>query len=255
MTPNSKDVFIQVPFGCRHERVFSSSYSWDNSNRGSEQFVIIQRTTSGRGEFGLHGTHHEVPAGHAFIAIPPEPGFYRWSASFPHPWEFSWINLYGPLGVRVAQEFRRLHGPVAPMDASGPAARRFHELARLTGERAEVDPFAVSAEAYLMMMDWMRERRAARLPDADPVELCAAAFRNRFREPISVKTLAAELGISREHLTRLFVERHQISPARYLRDIRSAEAHTLLEGTRLPPREIALRAGFPSVAAMRRAFA
>jgi AraC-like DNA-binding protein len=70
----------------------------------------------------------------------------------------------------------------------------------------------------------------------------------------SVGVLAARVGVSVRHLSRLFVEHVGVTPARYVEQIRLAAARVMLAKTsaRLP--EIAAQAGFGSPETMRRAF-
>jgi AraC-like DNA-binding protein len=249
-----KDSFgiIDIPFGCGYERVFSRNYFWNNNDRSDVDFVIIQRTQSGCGIFDVAGDSIPVPAGHALIAVVPEQTVYRWEPSSGEPWEFAWINLYGRFAVEYFQAFRRRFGPVVAMSQKSGATHRFYHLARLASQRAVSDRYLGSVEAYGFMIEWMREMDLTVGSTRNPVDEVARACETRFREPLSVKGLANEVGLTREHLTRLFVGRHGIGPAEYLRNIRRAEATTLSRSGRLPSTEVAMRAGFPSVSAMKR---
>ncbi|MCX7869893.1 MAG: hypothetical protein N2322_08090, partial [Terrimicrobiaceae bacterium] len=67
---------LSVPFGEAHQTVLSTAYAYDNSRRGLERFVIIQRTERGCGRFWLGRRKWAVPAGMAFVAVVPESGGY-----------------------------------------------------------------------------------------------------------------------------------------------------------------------------------
>ena len=61
-----------------------------------------------------------------------------------------------------------------------------------------------------------------------------------------VKSVARELGVTREHLTRAFREAGQRSPAAWQRAQRMRLAETLLQNTDLTVAEIAAQCGFCS---------
>jgi AraC family transcriptional regulator, regulatory protein of adaptative response / methylated-DNA-[protein]-cysteine methyltransferase len=71
----------------------------------------------------------------------------------------------------------------------------------------------------------------------------------------SVATLAARLGIGARHLSRLFSEHLDASPAQVAQSLRIQRAKRLLDDTDLPISVIAERAGFRSPRRMTAAFA
>lgn len=69
-----------------------------------------------------------------------------------------------------------------------------------------------------------------------------------------VKEIAERFGYSREHFTRLFLERFGESPGRLLRDARLRNARALLGQSGFPLDRIAALSGFASAASLCRAF-
>jgi AraC-like DNA-binding protein len=235
-------LMIQVPYGEKSESVSSLDYFWDSEQRGRDAFVIIQRTISGRGLFRFEGATHEVAPGQAFIAIIPESSSYRYPEGGTEPWVFSWINFYGPLGLRLARDLRTQYGPVLPLPERSTAELAFRAL--LHGSRHE-DFFTRSEAAYGFMVRWHQQLQRPR-ESADVIEAGARYCDTFFRLPLAVKELAAQGGMSREHFTRLFTQAKGISPAAYLRNRRIVAAEELLRETALPLAEIAVRCGFGS---------
>lgn len=233
----------------------SARYVWDNARRDSGHFVIVQWTHSGEGRFLLDQQVHAVPAGRAFVAFVPEASRYFFPSGGRAPWTFSWLNFYGGLAREICRDLRAAFGPVLPLPPGSPAAGLFRRLAGRVASRRFSDRFETSAEAYAFLMEWTRQldRPAGNPPDA--VEALKRAFRTRFREPLGLKELADEAGLSREHLSRLFAERTGTPPALYLRRLRVAEARRLMREGAAPLAECALRSGFSSVRSLQRALA
>lgn len=72
--------------------------------------------------------------------------------------------------------------------------------------------------------------------------------------PHSVQSMAAHMGVSVRHLTRLFNEEITLTPAQWLEQQRIARARELLESTTLAVKQIADDCGFSGVDILRRAF-
>lgn len=245
---------ISATFGCVRQRVSSARYHWDSSQRGEEQYVILQRTISGEGVFTWEGRNWPVPPEHAFVSLVPEQSSYHYPGSAAEPWVFSWLNLYGPLAAMLFRDLRQMHGPVLPLPRRSQAAAAFEHLTAQAAKRDILEPHDASLACYAFLMEWSKQLKPSH-KKADPAETITRICQARFREPLSIKELATETGISREHLTRIFTDRTGISPARYLRDLRVRAARQMMETDNLPLKEVAMRCGFVSPRALNRALA
>ncbi len=249
-------VLISAPFGRAHEAVASARYRWRCDGRGREPFVIVQHTLEGAGRFARDGADPvAVPAGFAFVAVTPEPAGYDFPPGARGPWVFRWINFYGPMAVELWRRFRAAVGPVAPLGLETPAAHILLALARKAETRRAGDRWETSAEAFAFLMAWRAELARPAGPAPDPVAAAVRHCETRYRDPVTVKELAAAAGLSREHFTRRFREAMGVGPAAFLRGRRLAAARELLGRGRLPQAEVALRCGFGSARQLRRLLA
>jgi transcriptional regulator GlxA family with amidase domain len=73
-------------------------------------------------------------------------------------------------------------------------------------------------------------------------------------EDLSVKTLAARVGMSERNFRRLFVDELRETPHQYVERIRLDEAKRQIEDTDLPAQAVARQSGFGTVDSLRRAF-
>jgi len=251
MDPNA--VLLSMPFGDALQSISSPRYCWDSTQRGKESFVIIQWTLEGEGVFEWQGERHAVRMGEAFIAIVPEVSKYYYPKQSPEPWKVAWLNFYGSLAESLFRQLREAFGPVVPLpnrSAAGVMALRLAELAK---SRAFPDPHEASVAGYAFVVEWLRQLTRPMMQLGDPVQVAVALCAARFREPLGVKELAAQTGLTREHFTRLFTERMGKPPARYLRELRVNAAQQMLRRQGAPLKEVALRCGFPSVRSLRQA--
>ena len=253
MNTEIDETLLSVPFGQANQSVNTARYLWDNSRRGGGPFVILQWTFEGTGVFAAGGKERFVTAGEAFIAIVPEASVYWFPRRATEPWTFAWINLYGPLAISLLHAFRKSFGAVVSLPRRTVAGGMFLRLAELAERRAFPDAYEASAATYAFLMDWTRQLTRPTGEGRDPVKTAAALCRARYREPIGIKELAAETGLTREHLTRIFTTRIGLSPGRYLRNLRIVAARQMLLAQEIPRKEIALRCGFPSVRSLNQA--
>jgi len=254
MSIGSDLIRISVPFGCITETTQTSRYHHDGNARGEEPFVIIQWTYSGVGEFRHGAETYSVPPGHAFIAIVPEDSAYYYPPEGRDPWSYGWLNFYGELGIHLCRRLREAFGPVLPLHAQGTAGKMMTRLIRQADNRTWGDAYASSADCYTFLMEWLRELEQPS-QRREPIQTAIHICQTRFREPLGVKELAAETGLTREHFSRLFAQATQSSPARFLRQLRVEAAQQLISQHSISLKEVALRCGFPSAKAMNRALA
>ncbi|XHR30490.1 MAG: helix-turn-helix domain-containing protein [Chthoniobacteraceae bacterium] len=244
---------ISIPYGVSLESRQSRRYSFDNFRRGPEPMLIIQLTRKGEGCFFTQGREYPVKAGEAFLAFIPEQSAYYFPKQAPAPWKFAWLNIYGDLGLSLFRQFRNQFGPVVALPEGSAAGTAFLRLTKFGNAGKFADVYEASAAGYGFLMEWSRQLTRPLYQHADPIQAAKAMFSSRFREPLGVKELAAQTGLSREHFSRIFTQRVGKSPAAYLRDIRTNAARKMLQNHQISLSEIALRCGFLSVRNLRRA--
>ncbi|MEX1117257.1 MAG: AraC family transcriptional regulator [Terrimicrobiaceae bacterium] len=246
-----EEYLISMPFKEGEERVSSQSYRWDNLQRGDTSFVIIQRTHSGQGSFFWRGRSYDVEPGHAFVALVPEASGYAFEGKPQNPWIFSWLNFYGSPAMALARTAREAHGPVLPLGATSPAGRLYTQL--ITRRASPQSPILHATECYRFLATWFDELGRRSDAEDDPVAVALRIMENRYHEPLSIKGLASECGMTREHFTRLFSQAVGTGPATHLRAIRWRHASRLLLAGAVTLKETALRCGFPSVTSLQQA--
>lgn len=117
-----------------------------------------------------------------------------------------------------------------------------HDLAAQVSEQLIV-------ERIRRPYDPQRMSLRQRLGASHPKLLAAVALmESNVEEPLAPGALAAEVGLSKRQLERLFRHYLHATPAAYYMDVRLKFARRLLEQTSLPVSEVALACGFSSPA-------
>jgi ABC-type glycerol-3-phosphate transport system substrate-binding protein/KaiC/GvpD/RAD55 family RecA-like ATPase len=108
---------------------------------------------------------------------------------------------------------------------------------------ADATRYAEAAEA-------LKTRLSVFLPKPEYSDLVAKAVESIHRQlghPLSVQTLAKELGVSRSHLIRQFKRGTRMTPLRYLNQARVDKAKELLQYTTFNVSEVSQQVGFKSI--------
>ena len=248
------DIALSMPYFRVKETVTTSRYRWGCHDRGTEPFVILQWTRSGEGVFENRRGAQRVPKDHAFLAILPERASYYYPPEARQPWVFGWYNWYGTFACDLFRRMQARFGPVIPLSSRGAAAAALRRLLAIAGEPVAAERSGVSLQSYAFVLEWWREAAATAGDSENRLARALQFCRQHFREPLGVKEIANEAGMSREHFTRLFAEEMGQPPAAFLRELRVNEAASLLHETGLPLREVAMRSGFYSERHLMRTF-
>ncbi|TVQ25770.1 MAG: AraC family transcriptional regulator [Spirochaetaceae bacterium] len=247
---------------CGRSRAMTLDYSFDGRRRGARRFAVLQYTLRGEGRLNWEGTEHRLLPGDLMVAAIPHDHRYEFPGGAP--WMFVYVCLTGSEAMR-AVDAALAGGPVIRLEHSSRLLDLMHETLGFT--KAVVagtyaDPgrddraFRASALAYSIAMELLAVARIRRA-EAHHVETTRSAqrlMRERCDRQIGVADLAAELGLSRSHFTRLFTATAGISPRAFLERVRIERAVDLLYNTCAPIKQIAVECGYVDAGYFTKAF-
>lgn len=230
----------------------------------AHDFLVLVYFERGGGRLSVDGRSWEPGSGDLYVIAPREvvdpgwtgdlAGVAAWTAFFPvdvvdaragdglswraHPLLFPFVGsrLGGVQRLRVPEAQRR--------QWSG----RFEALSRELTDRP--DGFADAAQALLTLLLVDLSRLAAdvvgHLAGQDEPLLAAVfdAIERRYAEPISLREVAQEVGLTPGHLTTVVGRRTGRTVQQWLTERRMSEARRLLSTTALPVEAIARRTGY-----------
>lgn len=243
---------IQVPFCTPKETRFAGEYRWRCDKRGNVPYVIIQWGIEGVGYFRMGKQKWEIPPGQAFVSVLPEAAEYGCSSRGGGVWTFSWLNVYGSLGLELWKRFRERFPPVNPLPPHSPAGLALHRLIE-SKQHGRLDIYEASESLFSFYTRWWRQLAGGRPEPSGMVQAAQQYFDEHYADPINIKEIAFLAGCSREHFTREFRREAGQAPATYLRLRRLEAGRRLLKEERLPLSEIARLCGFASARQFRRA--
>jgi AraC-like DNA-binding protein len=222
-----------------------SQYWWDNRLRTYEG-CVIQWTIAGELRYCDAERDVRVPPGHAVLFMQPSESSYGLAADARSTYVAEWVNLCGAGLTAHWRGLTALRGPVLALPVGGPEYRAMRRLCELADPRARTAPVAMAAAVHAFVLMLWEGASLSRDADRRPVELAIDAMLAAPTAPWSLKRLAEEHGVSREHFARAFHERVGQPPAAWLAMQRGNRAIALLTATELPIRAIRDQAGFTS---------
>lgn len=228
--------------------------TWWNVNRNRQPFgmVVVQYIESGVMTLIERGQTHNVTANAAAIFAYGEDSEYGLARDATTTCKTRWVLLEGAGLLEHANAMRSQFGSVFRFERDHSIVSVMRELTRQANPRRGRDVLLIATHVHRLIMRLFEFGMRTRYASQSPVE---RAIDQMLRDPLSaasMKELAQQHDISREHLTRVFGEKVGRSPAQYLAEARLAHAMSLLRETHLPISAIAQQSGYNSMHTMAR---
>lgn len=239
------------------ERQTKPAYLHRGALRSAEQQCIFKFTLAGEGRFQVGRKKYCLPVGHGFLCKINDPATsYYYPENGRVPWEFVYLSFVGPSATAMTHAFVDRYGPVfqlPPDDGfiSEIMAWRRHDRAEISIVPAEGARIVAGLFAALSRSKVSQDQSDTGFALVRETRQLTRRYLHQF---CNVKFLAAQLGVSREHLSRVFKQQTAQTLYQYLQRQKMIEACRLLKETRLIQKEIAARMGYNVPAHFTRAF-
>ena len=227
------------------ERHPPSERWWYDNRVRFEDVCVVQVALAGRMRLVADG-EHEVVAGQAALFQHPSETAYGLPPNAHETFVTEWLTLRGAGLAEHWAGIISLRGPVVPMPSGGPSHAAVRHLAELSSPRRRTSPLVMAAAVQAFVLLLWEDASSARTSTLRPVVQAIEALLAAPTAPWSLKRVADEHGVSREHLARAFRERVGVPPAAWLAEQRVRRAIDLLERTDLPINAVRDQAGFVS---------
>lgn len=240
--PTEPTLWRVVGFG--HERYSPGRpYRWANASRRPVSQYVAQLTLDGQAFLDEPVGRTDVEAGQLMLFRYGEQSVYGKASRDTH-YACRWVTLDGAGLAEHFDAFRARHASVMTVGQSGPIVEHLARLIALADPAADT-PRTMVAEAVHAFVHRLFEHAEQGLRQRlSPAEQAVAMILDNPYRPWSMKQLAAEFGVSREHLSRVFTGKVGRPPHRHLTEARLKRGLRLIRETNLPLREIAEQTGF-----------
>lgn len=237
-----------------HAKVSSPEYCSEGRYRRNEKHCIFHYTLKGSGECFIGEKRWRTSPGRGFLNIINDSrAGYRYPAGETEPWEFICLCFEGGSARTLVKAMIDRFGPVYELDKTDIPVPLTDE-AFWKGDVLFTN--ALSAELFSALIS--RLIKSAERGETLVIPPVITAFRKLFFENMSqnlnVSELAYKLGVSREHLSRVFKEYTGWHIKEYMQRQRIIYICRMLKDTDLSIAKISEQSGFSSPSNFTRAF-
>lgn len=239
------------------ERQTSPAYHYKGCFRSSERHCLFKFTLSGEGRFQVGRKKYRLTAGQGFLCEINDPATsYYYPPDGREPWEFLYLTFIGPAATSMTREFVRRYGPIFQLPLDMGFIPEIMTWRRHDRQDVRVTPADGARTIAGLFAALSQSKVSSDKYDAGFIlaQETQRLIRRNFGQSCSVKFLAAQQGISREHLSRIFKKQTGQTLRQYLLRQKMMEACRLLKETRLAQKEIAVKTGYNVPAHFSRAF-
>ncbi len=219
--------------------------------------AMLRVTLQGEGVFRKGGKTYALPPGKAyFIPDRLEGGSYYYPSYAKGDWLFLWFGFKGPCVRKMMDDFNERYGYVFDLPLKSGVVKYIESMKNLSGKVQALSPTAGAK----IVMDVLAgvgdviERPQLENPNVELVRNAQTALMSELENGPRISDLAERLGVSREHLSRVFKEQTGVSPLEFAERERMRLAAQTLRGGRTTCKEMASRLGYESASSFARAF-
>jgi len=201
-------------------------------------FCQLFWTAKGRGEIRLGKKVFLMKEGDIFFYLPGERHDVR---SLGVPWSYHWLTLDHAEAPRWLESL----GLTKRNLAAGPCPEKaFKQITRCLRQGTPRGDRLAAHHAHALLLT-IQERIAVPAASKSPILRCRQRLDEGFSDPsLTVEKVAAEFAMHRTTLFRLFLKNYEITPSRYLHNLRIREALVQLQNRDLQIQEAAWNSGF-----------
>lgn len=218
-------------------------HSW---GPGIRDHYLIHYILSGKGRFDSGKRRYTLTAGDGFLVVPGVISSYQ--ADHNEPWEYCWVGFNGADARRLVNETGLSEEqPLFHYDKDSAIENMLNDIYTATGpspsNEAQMTAALLRFLAAMMVLNGDQNCRKDTGYAYVQRSIQFIDF-NYSREDLNITQIAANAGVSRSHLYRLFLQHTDMTPNEYLTKYRINKAANLLKNENLSVGEAAYSTGF-----------
>jgi len=203
---------------------------------------VLHYVTIGKGIYQCSNREYAVSAGDIFLCRRGDCTCYR--ADWDDPFTYIWVSFTCNENFAALLDWELLAAPWAE-----PFFTRIPEC-----EAAAVPEWAICEALYGFFGELAAKQPPQHRPGSDYVSRALNYIHANYPEMLRVANIAQDLGLSRNHFSRVFKAQTGMSPQEYLVHYRLEQAAKLLTREKISQKEAAHRVGYPDIYGFSRMF-
>ncbi len=248
---------LPQPFVTVLEKQTSPRYHIENRASRSTSTAMLRVTLKGEGAFRCKGKVWPLPPGKAYLARDYDADTaYYYPGHAKEPWIFLWFGFQCVCIDSFVRELNARYGYVFDLPLDSGVVRYIESMRSLRGTVQALSPTA-GAKIVMDVLSGLGdviERPQLENPNVELVKSAQELIASQIEKGLKVADIARSLGISREHLSRVFKEQTGLSPLEFAGAERMRLAARIISGGRITCKELSERLGYDSASSFARAF-
>ena len=248
---------LPQPFVTVLEKQTSPLYHIENGKNKTGNTAMLRVTLKGEGAFRHKDKVWALLPGKAYLSRDYDADTaYYYPGHAKSPWIFIWIGIQGPCIDAIISDLNNRYGYVFDLPLDSGVVKYLESMKSLSGTVQALSPTA-GAKIVMDVLSGLGdviERPQLENPNVELIKSAQEMIISRIDKGLQIADLAKHLGVSREHLSRVFKEQTGLSPLEFSNSERMRLAARTLSGGRITCKELAERLGYDSPSSFARAF-
>jgi AraC-like DNA-binding protein len=214
-------------------------------------------TLEGEGIFRYKRQEYRLTPGMAFLQNHNDVNTaYYYPVNGRQPWRFLWFAFFSETVESMVREMVSRYGYIYRLPVDGGIVKKLKSFKSYRGTLQILSPL----EAARVVMDILTgldkhiEEKYVETSQSNLIRRTQAYIFENIGNDIGIDQIARDIGVSREHLARIFRQQLGQAPLEYLMKRKMELACKLLISTNLTCKEIAERIGYENSVSFNRAF-
>ncbi len=256
MKDNMTSLPIIEQFG--YGQAWTTEYYNSAEVRNDEPHHLFQFTLEGEGHFKDKNGIHKITPGKGFLCNPldKECSYYFPEGAY-EKWKFLFVVMQG--GDEIINELKEKYGPIFTLSSKERLLSKLHPTEQIepysfiTKEMSLAENIGYITELLQTLIKSAAMTKSKN--DSDHlIQKAKLVIKDNSKKGLSVEEVASSIGISPEHLSRIFKKETGMGPHHYIVEEKVKLAKYLLTNSHLRIKEIATRSGFDSARDFNRTF-
>ena len=211
-----------------------------------KEYPVLHYVYSGQGEFTYGGKTHLLKAGDCFYIPAGEEALYR--PFTENPWSYFWLGIDGTkAGPLLDRAGFSKNNPVLHDKLKNWKTHFEAIYESFYGKGCfEIDCLGHVLLLLSSMIKGNQETYALGAYEKGHIQAAKAFIRNNFQFPITIVDVARSVSVSPNYLANLFAKQGEVSPKRYLTDVRMDAASRLLSTSASSVSDVSKAVGYSS---------
>ncbi len=238
------------------EKQVSPRYHLEGRGR-PKTYTQISCTLSGEGAFRHKDTIYKLTPGKAFLSCLGNPDTaYYYPGHATAPWIFLWFDMQGEAASHITDEMNERYGYVFDLPLDGSFIRYLNSFRNQRHSMRFVTPTEgakIVHDAFALLGETIEKSEVTSRAN-QLVRATQRMITDHLDRSLDIADVAERLGVSREHLIRVFYAQTGTTPGSFSLNERMKLALRLLRDRQFNCSQIAERVGFECAASFARAF-